>query len=141
MGVSWAGARRSEKVRPSRAAAPGRRWRGQAGVAPARGARRRDMAAGGRLEDVSEAPSPGPAIPASCAGLRGRRLRAGSYPEPPRPGPEGTLGDGVTSGRGPQSGRLSGWKSEGRGGVGAGVLSVGDSRAARVAASGTGTFT
>lgn len=70
-------------------------WRGA-------GARRRDMAAGGRLEDVSEAPSPGPAIPASCAGLRGRRLRSGSYPEPPRPGPEGTLGDGVTSGRGPQ---------------------------------------
>lgn len=59
-------------------------WRGA-------GARRRDMAAGGRLEDVSEAPSPGPAIPASCAGLRGRRLRSGSYPEPPRPGPEGTL--------------------------------------------------
>lgn len=58
------------------------------------GPRRRVMAAGGRLEDVSEAPSPVPAIPASCAGLRGRRLRAGSYAEPPRPGLEGTLGVG-----------------------------------------------
>lgn len=36
VGVSGAGARRSEKVRPSGAVAPGRRWRGQAGVAPAR---------------------------------------------------------------------------------------------------------
>lgn len=35
VGVSGAGARRSEKVRPSGAGAPGRRGRGQAGGAPA----------------------------------------------------------------------------------------------------------
>lgn len=95
VGVSGAGARRSPKVRPSRALgarAPVERsgWRGI-------GPRRRVMAAGGRLEDVSEAPSPVPAIPASCAGLRGAET-AGC--ERPRAAAAWTGGDAGCAGGG-----------------------------------------
>lgn len=89
------GARRSPKVRPSRALgarAPVEKsgWRGI-------GPRRRVMAAGGRLEDVSEAPSPVPAIPASCAGLRGAET-AGC--ERPRASAAWTGGDAGCAGLG-----------------------------------------